>query len=245
MKATHSYLKYSILSLAALAAAPVAHAESLGVEDVSCLVEPGRLAILSSQLPGVIDEIQVAPGDSVSRGDTLFTLKREVEQASRSLEVARAEYAGRRLQRNQRMIEQGMLSDSEADELNTDLRVARLQGELAAAQLDQRTSQAPFDGVITQQHAEQGEYIDATPVLELAQLDPLKIEAVLPLVAYGSVAVGDVYEVALASPVERRVSAEVSRVDSIIDASSGTFVIELRLDNPDGEIPAGINCQLS
>ncbi|SDK71911.1 membrane fusion protein, multidrug efflux system [Franzmannia pantelleriensis] len=245
MKATHSTLKYWVLSLAALAAAPVVHAESLGVEDVSCLVEPGRLATLSSQLPGVIDEIQVAPGESVSRGDTLFTLKREVEQASRNLELARAEYAARRLQRNQRMIEQGMLSDSEADELNTDLRVARLQGELAAAQFDQRTSQAPFDGVITQQHAEEGEYIDATPVLELAQLDPLQIEAVLPLAAYGTVAVGDVYEVALASPVERRISAEVSQVDSIIDASSGTFVIQLRLDNPDGEIPAGINCRLS
>ncbi|SES23680.1 RND family efflux transporter, MFP subunit [Vreelandella subterranea] len=247
MKATHTHLLYWCASLAALAGVPTAHAETgetLGIEDVSCLVEPSRLATLSSQLPGIVDAIQVAPGESVERGDTLFTLKREVEQASRRLEAARGDYASRRLQRNQRMIEQGMLSDSEVDELTTDLRLAQLQGELASAQLDQRTSQAPFSGMITQQHAEEGEYIDATPVLELAQLNPLKIEAVLPLAAYGAVSVGDVLEVELASPVDRSYSAEVFQVDSIIDASSGTFIIQLILDNPDDEIPAGINCRL-
>lgn len=248
MKATRIPLLKWAAPLMVLAIAPSALAEvgdSLGVEDVSCLVEPSRLATLSSQLPGVVDAIQVAPGDSVDLGDTLFALKREVEQASRSLESARAEYASRRLQRNQRMIERGMLSESEVDELNTDLRLAQLQGELASAQLDQRTSQAPFSGVITQQHAEEGEYIDATPVLELAQLNPLQIEAVLPLAAYGSVTVGDVFDVHLESPVEQLASAKVTRVDNIIDASSGTFIIQLRLDNPDDEIPAGINCRLS
>ena len=36
--------------------------------ELSCLVEPGRQALLSSQVPGVIETIQVEPGDRVAAG---------------------------------------------------------------------------------------------------------------------------------------------------------------------------------
>lgn len=124
--------------------------------ELSCLVEPGRQALLSSQVPGVIETIQVEPGDRVAAGDTLFTLKRDVELASVALERARADYAERRVQRNQRMIERGMLSDSERDEIDTEMRLARMQVNLANARLEQMTHRAPFAGLITQRVAEEG-----------------------------------------------------------------------------------------
>ncbi|WP_228716787.1 efflux RND transporter periplasmic adaptor subunit [Billgrantia pellis] len=215
-----------------------------GFGEFSCLVEPGRQATLSSQVPGVIDTIQVEPGDRVDAGDMLFTLRRNVELASVALERARADYAERRVQRNQRMIERGMLSESERDEIDTEMRLARMQVNLANARLEQMTHRAPFEGLITQRLAEEGEYIDATPVLELVQLDPLRIEAVMPLNAYGAIAVGDQLTVELLAPVEESVMARVRWVDSVIDASSGTFAIGLMLDNAEGSVPAGINCRL-
>ncbi|MBA2777289.1 efflux RND transporter periplasmic adaptor subunit [Billgrantia kenyensis] len=215
-----------------------------GFGELSCLVEPGRQATLSSQVPGVIEAIQVEPGDRVEPGDTLFTLRRDVELASVALERARADYAERRVQRNQRMIERGMLSESERDEIDTDMRLASMQVNLANARLEQMTHRAPFAGLITQRLAEEGEYIDATPVLELVQLDPLRIEAVMPLTAFGAVAAGDTLEVSLLAPAGREVTAQVQRVDSVIDASSGTFGVGLVLENPEGRIPAGINCRL-
>ncbi len=215
-----------------------------GLGEISCLVEPGRQATLSTQVPGVLSSIEVAPGAYVSRGDTLFVLRREAEQASVALENARADYASRRVQRNQRMIERGMLSESERDEIDTELRLARMQVKLANARLNQMTTQAPFDGFIVQRHAEEGEYIDATPVLDIVQLDPLRIEAVLPLISYGAIEAGDSIGVALHAPANRDVTARVERVDRVIDASSATFAIGLTLDNPDGDIPAGINCRL-
>lgn len=216
-----------------------------GFGELSCLVEPGRQATLSSQVPGVIDGIQVEPGDQVDAGDTLFTLKRDVELANVALERARSEYAERRVQRNQRMIERGMLSESERDEIDTELRLARMQVNLANARLEQMTHRAPFSGLVTQRLAEEGEYIDATPVLELVQLDPLRVEAVMPLTAYGAINVGDRLAVELQAPSERVVSVQVQRVDRVIDASSGTFAVGMQLENPAGEIPAGINCRLA
>ncbi|PMR72719.1 efflux RND transporter periplasmic adaptor subunit [Billgrantia endophytica] len=217
---------------------------ALGFGEISCLVEPGRQATLSTQIPGVIAELLVRAGDDVEAGQELFRQAQDVERASMSLEGARAEYAGRRLQRNQRLIEQGMLSDSERDELDTELRLARMQVNLANAQLGQRSTTAPFSGLVTRLYAEEGEYIDATPVLDLVQLDPLRIEAVLPLTAYGRLAVGDTLGVRLHAPAERDVGADVERIDGVIDVSSGTFGVGLVLDNPEDDIPAGINCSL-
>lgn len=213
-------------------------------ELLSCLVEPGRQATLSSQVPGVIDSIFVEPGDQVNGGDILFTLKREVELASVALEQGRAAYAERSLQRNQRMIDRGMLSESERDEIDTEMRLALMQVNLANARLDQMSHRAPFAGLIAERLAEEGEYIDATPVLELVQLDPLRIEAIMPLTAYGAIDVGDSLAVELLAPIERVVRAEVVRVDRVIDASSNTFAVGLRLNNSGGNIPAGINCRL-
>ncbi|MGQ4879964.1 efflux RND transporter periplasmic adaptor subunit [Billgrantia sp. LNSP4103-1] len=216
----------------------------LGFGELSCLVEPGRQATLSSQVPGVIERIEVEPGDRVEAGDTLFSLKRDVEQASVALERARADYAERRVQRNQRMVERGMLSESERDEIDTELRLARMQVNLVNARLEQMSQRAPFTGLVTQRLAEEGEYIDATPVLELVQLDPLRVEAVMSLTAYGAIQVGDSLRVELLAPEEREVTARVARVDRVIDASSGTFGVGLTLENPAGDIPAGINCRL-
>ena len=199
---------------------------------------------MSSQVPGVIERIDVQAGARVASGDPLFSLMRDVESASVDLERSRAAYASRRMQRNQRMIERNMLSESERDEIDTELRLARLQVNLANARLQQLTTRAPFDGWVSERLAEEGEFVDATPVLELVQLDPLRIEAALPLAAYGRIAVGDVIEVTLSSPVEQRYSAEVILVDPVIDASSGTFALAMRLANPDEQIPAGIGCEL-
>lgn len=234
--------KFSIF-LVYVAAYP-AHGSERHFDEVSCLVEPGRQATLSTRLPGVIDEIRVRTGDVIKEGDTLFVQGHDVEQASLALENARAQYAQRRLARNQRLIERGMLSESERDELDTELRLAQMQAGLARAQMIQRSTQAPFNGVVTRVVAEEGEYVDGTPVLELAQLDPLRINVVLSLESFGSFEVGEILGVYLNAPVNNELSAKVDNIDSIIDASSGTFGIDLIIDNPDFIYPAGIACTL-
>ncbi|WP_148253759.1 efflux RND transporter periplasmic adaptor subunit [Aidingimonas lacisalsi] len=239
-----SFLMLTTLTCLGMPALAIAQ-QNNGIEAVSCLVDPGRSATMSSQVPGMLDDIRVDSGDRVDEGETLFTLQREVEQASLELERARQRYAQRTLQRNQRLIEKGMLSESERDEIDTDVVVARLQANLAEARLGEQTGEAPFDGVIASLESEEGEFIDNTPILEIVQLDPLRIDLVMPLEAFGQYATGDTLDIRLQAPVDETVTAAIERIDSVIDPSSGTFGIRLRLDNPDGRYPAGINCRIA
>lgn len=240
-RAHYLFTTLTLIGLPTLAMAQ----QSNDIEATSCLVDPGRSSTMSSEVPGMIDEIRVDSGDRVDKGNTLFTLKRDVEKASLELENTRAQFALRTLQRNQRLIEKGMLSDSEKDEIDTELSLARLQANQAEAQLDEMVGEAPFDGVIASVESEEGEFIDNTPILELVQLDPLRIDLVMPLEAFGQYEIGDVLDFELEAPVDETVSAEVERIDNVIDPSSGTFGVRLRLENPDGKFPAGINCRLA
>lgn len=212
--------------------------------EISCLVEPGRQAHLSTQIPGIVDSILVQPGQQVRRGDVLFRLKRDVELASLELELARAEYAERRFQRSRRLLESNLMSESERDELETELALARRQVNLVRARLRQMETRAPFEGLVTHRHVEEGEYVDAITVLEIVQLDVLRVRAVLPFSQVGRLAKGDTVKVALMGPVNDQTHARVEHVDPMIDPSSGTFVVTLVIENPPAAIVPGINCGL-
>ncbi|RUR31851.1 efflux RND transporter periplasmic adaptor subunit [Vreelandella andesensis] len=214
------------------------------IQAVSCLVGPSKSATLSSGVPGLLETIDVQRGEEVEREQVLFSLNSNVEEASLALESARVAFAQRTLQRNQRLIERGILSESERDEMDTELSIARLQADLAEARIADRIIQAPFPGIISSLESEEGEYIDNTPVMQLVQIDPLELELVLPLSAFGRFSVGDVIDIELVEPVGESMPAEITSIDRFIDPSSGTFVIYLALNNTDNVIPPGINCRL-
>ena len=81
------------------------------------------------------------------------------------------------------------------------------------------------------------------PILKLAQIDPLRVEVVLPQAVFGKVAVGGLAMVrAEGGGVPRQ--ARVLVVDRVIDAASGMFGVRLELPNPGGAQPAGQRCKV-
>ena len=56
---------------------------------------------------------------------------------------------------------------------------------LARAQLAQRTIASPLSGVVVERYASTGERIENRPLLKVAQIDPLRVEVVLPSSQFG------------------------------------------------------------
>ena len=85
--------------------------------------------------------------------------------------------------------------------------------------------------------------VDEKTILTIAQIDPLRVEVILPSALYGTVQAG------LRAAVEPEFGdqvhiASVQIVDRVIDAASGTFGVRLELPNPDQSIPGGLHCQV-
>jgi membrane fusion protein, multidrug efflux system len=209
-----------------------------------CLLEAHMVVDLSSPVPGVIARVKVKRGDKVRKGKVVVQLRSEVEQAMVDLNRAQVEFGKITALRNQELFEQELISEQEKDEIELRSEMSRL--ELAAAQmrLQQKNITSPINGIILQRLMDPGEYVGEDPILKIASLDPLYVEAVLPKELFGTVKNEMIADVALEAPIGGVYKAEVAVVDQAIDAASGTFGVRLTLPNPKNIIPVGLKCKV-
>ena len=175
---------------------------------------------------------------------------------------ARAEFARAKFKRAEDLREQHFVSGQDHDQAQAELRVA--EAELALAQdnrrlaaiearrlgelLRQRSLRAPFVGVVTERLQHPGELAftgeGARPILKLAQINPLRVEVVLPVALLGTIKVGHSAEVTPEPPLKGSWRATIKVVDHVVDSASGSFGVRLELPNPQGELPAGVRCRV-
>ena len=243
---------------------------TVGAVELDCLIEPHMLIEVGSPVAGVLESINVDRGDTVEEGEIIGRLMSDVERAS--VELARAQAAGqavleagrarvayekRREERNERLFETNVISAEIMDQIETELRlrqfevleaeenlqVAALEVKRAEALLAIRSIKSPIRGVVTERALSPGEFVnDKAHIVTLAQIDPLNVEVFAPISLYGSIEIGMRAEVLPEPPIGGTYDAEVSVVDQVFDAASGTFGIRLLLDNPNHRLPAGLHC---
>ncbi len=98
--------------------------------------------------------------------------------------------------------------------------------------------------MVVQRLKSPGEVVKEETILTIAQIDPLRVEAILPAAMFGSIKEGMRAEIEpeIASAGVR--IASVSIVDRVVDAASGTFGVRLELPNADHTLPSGLHCQV-
>jgi RND family efflux transporter MFP subunit len=261
-------LAVALAAASAYAVPPVYDADSM-----SCLLKPRRVVQLGSPVFGVLAELTVDRGDKVARGQLVAKLDGSVEETQVALDRFRAanttaiESAQTDLAWNQRELNRrhqlagNMFSKAnEVDEMETrieqdrtavrkaeaDQKTAALELTRSEAQLHLKLISSPVNGVVTEIKLSPGEYIyETTPIMTIAEIDPLNVDLVLPSEKYRAVHVGMVARLRLEVPVDATLDAVVDAVDPVIDAASDTFRTRLVLANPGNHIPAGVHCSVS
>jgi membrane fusion protein (multidrug efflux system) len=212
--------------------------------EFECLVEPYLEVNVSSAVPGILDEVAVDRGDVVTTGQVLVRLKSDVERANYDLVKARAEFAARNVKRNEELYRKQMISVHEKDELETQMQLLRLEIREVEERLKLREIRSPLTGVVVKRHYSPGEFVESEPILELAQIDPLRVEVAVPVAMHGRIKVGMTAAVRWEAPVDATRQARVTVVDPLVDPASGMIGIRLELANPNGELPAGTQCSV-
>jgi RND family efflux transporter MFP subunit len=226
---------------------------------------------LSTQIDGIVDTMRVERGDFVEADQILVTLDSGVERAAVDFARARADatsevragevsvaFAQRREERVHTLFEEDAISTDQFDEVETEARLAQLQLDQAEestrlAELELRraeetlkrhTIRSPINGVVVQRYLSPGESVKFQPMLRLAQIDPLRVEVIVPVSAFGMIEVGQMAIVQPEAPVVGNYQAEIVIVDRVADAASGTFRVALDLPNPDYSLPSGLKCMV-
>ena len=212
------------------------------IPAIDCMMEPNVLVDLSSSVAGVLDTLTVDKSDEVKKGQVIATLKSDIEQVSVRSSRERLKLSAAEYKRAAELYREKAITKSEKEQSDNDKKLAELELKHAKTNLNLRRIKSPINGVVVKRYANPGEFVETKPILQLAQLDPLRIEVVSPVANYGKIVKGMRASIVPEFGEYDGLVAEVVVVDKVVDAASGTFSIRLELDNKSHAIPGGLKC---
>jgi len=262
----------ALLVIGSIARSETGPLSSKNATEFECVIEPQQVVKLASPVVGVIARLDVDRGDVVREGQIVGKLEDGVEAARLALARAREsnEHVVRSAEARLRFLRskhgrvnelygknistlaaleeaeaEANVADQQLKEAILNREFARLEVQHAEEVLNQRTLRSPVDGVVVERLLVPGEYRnEQTPVLTLAQIDPLRVEVFVPTAYYGKIRTGGGAVVRPEEPIGGAYDATITVVDQVLDAASNTFGVRLALPNPELRLPAGIRCKV-
>lgn len=257
--------KFTILTLTLflLSSASLAWSETVEYDG---LIEPYEVVDIGAPAEGIVTNVVVDRSSPVKQGQILVELESSVERAALAKARTMATFDGEiDLQQaqlafakrvHQRIKQLGAISFHEKDQAATEIaltgyRLEKARENRILAKLEQKKAQAllarcsiksPLSGVVVDRYVSPGEYVNNQPLLRVAQIDPLRVEVIVPARMFGRIKPEMTATIVPELSAYGEQSATVSIVDKVIDSASNTFGVRLELPNAELQMPSGLKC---
>jgi len=226
-------------------------APSERVVSLPAEVRADRRAVLYAKVSGYVKRVLVDRGDKVKEGQILAVL--ESPDLDAQVAAAEAELTLRRqqLQRSMRLVGRSV-SQNEHDQAQEAVKVAESALARARVQKGYDTLRAPFDGTIVARYADPGALLPAAtgstssaqPLLDIAQLDRLRVGLQLGQDDAARVRVGEPVSLQI-DPSKPPLVASISRIAQSLDPRTRTMLCEIDLPSPPQGLYPGAFVQAS
>jgi RND family efflux transporter MFP subunit len=203
-------------------------------EEVLGTVRAKLHATLEARLSGHIDQMPVALGEKVHKGQLIARLDAgeivaRLDQAKASLEEADRDW-----KRTSALFAQQSATRAEYDSAQARQQIAQSAVAEATAMMSYVEITAPFDGIITKKWADMGDLAaPGKPLVDIEDPSALQMQADLPETLNANIKPGDQLPVRVA-PVTNDVEGTVAEMSPITDPNSRTFLVKLDLPDAPG-----------
>jgi multidrug efflux system membrane fusion protein len=223
--------------------------------EVAVVVEPFRSATVAAEAAARVVDRHVEPGASVEAGAPLVTLDAELlgiavdearaARAARAVDLAEAK---REVARGEELLREDALSQQRIDGLRFGVERAANAERLAAATLRRAERahadavvRAPFDGTVESVTVQVGDYLaPGQPVAVVSDLSRVRLKAGVTAEEAGQLAPGLGARVSLAALGGAPVETTIQSIGGVSDAATGTYPVELWLENREGRLRGGM-----
>ena len=217
-------------------------------------VDAERTVALAAPAPGIVQTVHVSPGAVVRQGQALVTLRSpavaqwraEAQAARRRLQLARTTYEREKTLWDERIsarqdLEAAATALQEADiaaqAATQRLRALGIEGGAVSGSV---TVRAPFAGVVVEKPAVAGQAVDETkPLLTIADLAHVWVEAAVPVDSLGQVGTGMAAKISVGT-LPDEIDGTVSFVDPVLGATTRMATARITLPNRGGRLRPGM-----
>ena len=220
-----------------VAEVPLASADR--VVSLPAEVRAEKRAVLYAKVSGYVKKLNVDRGDRVRRGQELAVLESPDLDEQVSAAKADLEFRKQQVDRYRNLAPNGYVAQQDLDQAVAALKLAEATLARARVQVAYEVIRAPFDGAVTGRYADPGALLPAAtgsttsaqPLLEVAQLDRLRVALNLAQDDAARVRVGDPVTLQIA-PDAPPITARVSRLTRNLDLRTRTMLCEIDLVHP-------------
>ncbi len=204
-------------------------------------VFPLRESIVACEIEGLVVEFPVKRGDYVKKGQVLAKLRTrsleiQLKGAKADEHLALIEY-----ERAKELYEGEAISHSELDEFETKLIAQEAEVEGVEDDIGKCIITAPFDGKITEEYTEVGQWLDkGDEVVSTIDLDYVKVRVPVPEKYIQNLKVGEECKVSFSALGGITRNGNIIHIVPQANARGRTFPVYIKLDNKDGMIRSGM-----
>jgi membrane fusion protein, multidrug efflux system len=197
--------------------------------------------VIKPEITGRVAKIGFEEGTLVKEGQLLIELDTAEAEAELLRTKAALEWAKETHQRALKLRQQGAGSTAALDRAQAELAGAEASLRMAEARIGKMRLVAPFDGVVGLRKVSIGALL--TPgqeIVNLEQINPLKVDFKVPEMLLASVKVGQVIRLRLDAMGSRAVEGTVYAIDPLLEAGGRAIVLRARIPNQDGTLRPGL-----
>ncbi|PRP94341.1 efflux RND transporter periplasmic adaptor subunit [Enhygromyxa salina] len=193
-------------------------------------IEAELQVTVHAESTGRITALELEEGDEIKAGQQLARIRRDAQ----SLGFERAETsladAQRELDRVEKLLKQGIASQSEYDQAKSSVELAKLDKRDRRRDLSNTVVNAPFSGILTRRFVDEGAFVsNGAQIFEITDFTTLVARVYVPERELDRIAVGQPAEIVGKAAKNRQGTGEVRRIAPVVDATTGTVKVTIGL----------------
>lgn len=217
---------------------PEYHTINEGIE-LTGYIEAEAMIPVVPFVSGTVEEYMIKAGDRVEKGETIAVIDRRPYELQKEMAEAQVKGLEAAFARVDALASTGGATAQDRDSLSAQLDAARAQLEAAELQLSYATVTAPVSGTVIQAPSAVGSIGSSEmPLAVIADLDSLIVNLKVGERYFQTVmAAGEDLSVVISAPDGPSSTAEVVSIAPYVDPTSKTFLVRVRLSDPEGFVP--------
>jgi len=198
-------------------------------------------AVVSTELGGVVAEIDFQNGGVAKKGDVLMRLDSSAEEAQLHTAEADLELAKANLERERDLVTRKVVSKQELDAAQSTFGQKQGAVDNMRAFITKKQVRAPFDGMLGIRQVNVGQMINSgQQVVQLTALDKVYVDLALPQQTLPQLATGYEARVHADALAGHEFKGIVSAINSMVDPVTRNVGVQATLENPDHALHPGM-----
>ena len=198
-------------------------------------------AVVSTELGGVVAEVDFPNGGVAKKGDVLMRLDSSAEEAQLHTAQADLELARANLERERNLATRKVVSQQEFDAAQSTFGQKQGAVDNMRSFITKKEVRAPFDGMLGIRQVNVGQMINpGQQVVQLTVLDRVYVDFALPQQTLPQLATGYEARVHADALPGREFKGKVTAINSMVDAVTRNVGVQATLENSDHVLHPGM-----